>query len=60
MIPLKEKYIIDNNGNTTNVMLTKKDYDRLLEYIEDLEDITAYDQAKEKNEKPIPWNKIKR
>ena len=62
MISLKEKYIVDDNGNTTNVIITKKDYDRLVDYIEELEDIAAYDRAKHKHKKEIPvkWNKVKR
>lgn len=60
MISLKEKYIVDDNGNTTNVIITKKDYDRLVDYIEELEDIAAYDRAKHKKETPVKWNKVKR
>ena len=60
MIPVKEKYIIDTKGHTTNVILTKKDYDRLVEYIEELEDVAAYDRAKESSKTTTPWKKVKR
>jgi len=60
MIPVKEKYIIDEKGKTVNILLTKKDYDRLVEYIEDLEDIAAYDKTKKLKGKNIDWEKIKR
>ena len=60
MISVKENYIVDSNGNTTNVVLSKKDYNKILEYIEELEDIAAYDKAKKENGKPVPWENIKR
>ncbi len=60
MISLKEKYIVDDNGNPTNVIITKKDYDRLVQYIEELEDITAYDRTKHKKETAVKWKKVKR
>jgi len=60
MIPVKEKYIVDTKGNTTNVILTKKDYDRLMEYIEELEDVTAYDRAKANQKSTTPWEKVKK
>jgi len=60
MLPVKEKYIVDTKGNTTNVILTKKDYDRLIEYIEELEDIAAYDRAKSSQKISTSWKKVKR
>ena len=60
MISVKAKYIVDTEGNRTNGVLSTKDYDRLLEYIEDLEDITAYDRAQNQSGKPASWKKIRR
>jgi len=60
MISVKEKYIVDTKGNTTNVILTKKDYDRLVEYIEELEDVAAYDKVKSSSNSASPWDKVKR
>jgi len=60
MIPVKEKYIVDTKGNTTSVILTKKDYDRLVEYIEELEDVTAYDRAKANQKSATPWKKVRK
>ena len=60
MIPVKEKYIVDTKGHTTNVILTKKDYDRIVDYIEELEDIAAYDRAKASSKTSTPWNMVKR
>ena len=60
MIQVKEKYIVDDKGKPTSVILTKKDYDRIVEYIEELEDVAAYDKAKQQKGKPTPWKKVKR
>jgi hypothetical protein len=60
MISVKENYIIDSKGNTTNIIISKKDYDKMMDYIEELEDIASYDRAKKENGKPVPWKKIKR
>ncbi len=60
MIQVKEKYIVDTKGNTTNVILTKKDYDRLVEYIEELEDVAAYDRAKDSMKTTSPWKRVRR
>ena len=60
MISLKEKYIVDDNGKKTSVIITKRDYDRLVDYIEELEDIAAYDKAKHRKESSVAWEKVKR
>lgn len=60
MISIKQKYIVDTKGNTTNVILTKKDYDRLVEYIEELEDVAAYDRAKAVYKSATSWRKVKK
>ncbi len=38
MIPIQEKYITDEAGNTTAVIIDMKDYEKLRHYIEDMED----------------------
>lgn len=60
MISVKANYIVDRKGNTTDVIIPKKDYDKMLEYIEELEDIAAYDVVKAENGKNIPWQKVKK
>jgi hypothetical protein len=42
---LKEKYITDENGNRIGVVLELKEYHQLLEALEELEAIRAYDRA---------------
>ncbi len=60
MISLKEKYIVDEKGVPVNVIITKKDFDKLVDYIEELEDIAAYDRAGSKKEIAVSWKKVKR
>jgi PHD/YefM family antitoxin component YafN of YafNO toxin-antitoxin module len=60
MLPMKENYIIDKKGKPVSVILPKKDYEKLLEYIEELEDIAAYDRAKKEKGSPKPWASVKR
>ena len=42
---LKEKYITDENGNRIGVVLDLEEYHKLLEALEELEAIRAYDNA---------------
>ncbi len=52
---IKEKYIIDENGNTTNVVLSIKEYRQMLSDLEELESIRAYDSAINSGDKAIPF-----
>ena len=38
MVKLNEKYVTDRRGQRTDVVLSRKDYLRLMDYLEDLED----------------------
>ncbi|MBN2435904.1 MAG: hypothetical protein JXK07_11630 [Spirochaetes bacterium] len=61
MISLHEQYVTDATGSTTGVLIAKDEYDRLVEYIEELEDITAYREEKAKGEQPtFKWKDVKR
>ena len=60
MLQIKEQYIINDKGQPTSVIITKKNYDRLVEHIEELEDVAAYDKAKHERSKAVPWDKVKR
>jgi hypothetical protein len=40
------RYIVDENGKRVSVILDIQEYERLLEELEVLEDIRAYDEAK--------------
>ena len=44
----------DVKGKKTGLLLSMKDYKKLMEELEELDYIKAYDKAKKKNEKTIP------
>ena len=55
MLPVKEQYIIDENGQRVSVVLEIGVYQKLLEELEELESLRAYDQAKSKDDEAIPF-----
>jgi len=52
---IKERYLVDDNGNRIGVVLNVKDYHRLLEQLEELESIRAYDAAKASEDEVVPF-----
>lgn len=54
MIRIKERYVVDEKGNRVAVLLDLEEYQLLLEELEELESIRAYDEAKASGEKAIP------
>jgi len=50
----KEKYIVNKNGKPVQVVLDISDFEKILEELEELDCIRIYDEAKKKNEKPVP------
>ena len=50
----KERYVVDQNGNRIEVILAIKDYENLLQELEELEAIGAYDAAKASGDETIP------
>ena len=55
MIAIKERYVVDENGARVGVLLDAEDYRRLLEELEELESIRAYDAAKAAGDEVIPF-----
>ena len=46
MLTVHPQYIKDTNGNKSLVILPAKEFDTLMEELEELEDIKLYDEAK--------------
>jgi len=46
MIALHPQYIKDANGNKSLVVLPAKEFDKLMEELDDIEDVRLYDEAK--------------
>ena len=54
MTRVKERFVVDEDGNRTEVVLPIKDYEKILEELEELESIRAYDAAKASDNESIP------
>jgi hypothetical protein len=59
MVQFKEKYLVDENGETAAVVLDIKAYRRLLKHLEDLEDTLELDQARRTAKSFRPYNEIR-
>ncbi|MBI3329793.1 MAG: hypothetical protein HYZ81_24190 [Nitrospinae bacterium] len=55
MLPLKERYVVDEHGNRVGVLLDIEDYHKLLAEAEEMESIRAYDAAKASGDEAIPF-----
>lgn len=52
-----KKVIVDSKGNPKEVVMSIKDYHKLLKELEELESIRAYDRAKSRDDEIIPFEK---
>ena len=57
MITVDPKVSKDENGNTISVTLSAKEWNQVLEELEELDDIRAFDQAVAEDSKGIPFEK---
>lgn len=49
MIAVRPQYITDNAGKKISVVLPLKDFNAIMEELEELEDIRLYDEAKKED-----------
>jgi hypothetical protein len=54
MLQSKERFIVDENGRRIGVLLDIADYQRLLEELEELDAMRAYDAAKASGDEVLP------
>jgi hypothetical protein len=54
MTHLRENFVVDAKGNRVGVFLPIKDYNKLIEEIEDRNDVKAYDKAMSRKQEFIP------
>jgi PHD/YefM family antitoxin component YafN of YafNO toxin-antitoxin module len=52
----KPQFLVDDKGEKIAVVLSIDEYQKLLEELEDLEDVRAYDEAKALGETPVPFD----
>lgn len=56
MPTIKEKYVVDENGNQVAVFIDIQSYRNLMKELEELESIRAYDSAKTSGDPIIPFD----
>jgi PHD/YefM family antitoxin component YafN of YafNO toxin-antitoxin module len=54
MLTINPKYITDQVGNKISVILSLKEFETMMEMLEDLEDVRLYDQVKNSEDPSIP------
>jgi PHD/YefM family antitoxin component YafN of YafNO toxin-antitoxin module len=52
---IKERFLVDEHGNQVGVLLEIAEYRRLLDELEELASIKAYDKAKASRDEAIPF-----
>lgn len=50
MVSVHPQYIKDANGNNSLVVLSIKEYEAIMEELDDLEDVALYDEAKKNDD----------
>ncbi len=51
-----ERFVVDENGTRVGVLLGIDDYTKLIEALEELESIRAYDAAKFSGDEVVPFD----
>ena len=57
MTPIKKSFVTDANGKKIAVILSMKDYQKIMEELDELEDIRLYDEAMADKELSLPVDK---
>ncbi|HEY2548265.1 MAG TPA: type II toxin-antitoxin system prevent-host-death family antitoxin [Candidatus Acidoferrum sp.] len=52
----KRQYVVNERGEKVAVVISIEEYEKILEELEDLEDLRAYDEAKASGETPVPFD----
>ena len=60
---MSTRYVVDENGKRVEVIMFVEEYERLIEALEDLEDVRIYDEAKAEIEREgsdvVPWEQVR-
>ena len=60
MTTVNEGYVVDEDGNRVGVILPMEEYQKLLEELDELESIRAYDTAKRSGDEAVPFDQAVR
>jgi hypothetical protein len=55
-MPKAKQFVTDENGVRVAVVLDIREYEELLEELEDLQTVREYDEAKASGETPVPFD----
>ena len=55
MSAIHERFVVDKNGKRTAVLLDIEEYQKLLQGLEELDSLKAYDAAKASQDEAIPF-----
>lgn len=55
MTPKSQKFLVDGEGNRVGVVLDIREYQELIDDLEELDAVRAYDAAKASGEQAIPF-----
>jgi PHD/YefM family antitoxin component YafN of YafNO toxin-antitoxin module len=56
-VDLKERFVVDGSGNRIAVLIDIQEYEKVLEALEELEAINAYDEAKASSDEIVPFDR---
>lgn len=54
MLTINPKYITDQEGNKISVVISLKEFESMIEMLDELEDVRIYDKAKLSDDPSIP------
>ena len=60
MIKTHEEFIVDGDGKRKAVIVPWEEWQELLEALDELEDVKAYDEAKRQPSDPVPFDQAVR
>ena len=60
MVPVHPQYMVDENQRRTAVVLSLEEWQRIVEELEELDEIRAYDEAKSGPQESIPFEQAVR
>jgi PHD/YefM family antitoxin component YafN of YafNO toxin-antitoxin module len=57
---VKPQYITDENGEKVSVVIPVNEYERIIEELEDIDDLRLFDEAKTDTEPPMAFDEYVR
>ncbi len=60
MVTVHPDYVVDENQNRKSVILSLEEWEQILEELEELDDIRAYDEAKSGPQDAVPFEQAVR